>query len=100
MLVHFSDSRDAFLRELRVGIAKVLLFDMMYGGNIGEQVQNAALVYLPDWYLNGLFSFVHTEWSVEQDNQLRNCFPKKGQKIQSTALAESGTGRTQLLAFH
>ncbi len=77
VLVHFSDSRDAFLRELRVGIAKVLLFDMMYGGNIGERVQNAALVYLPDWYLNGLFAFVHTEWGTEQDNQLRELLSKK-----------------------
>lgn len=77
VLVHFSESRDAFLRELRVGIAKVLLFDMMYGGNIGERVQNAALVYLPDWYLNGLFAFVHTEWGTEQDNQLRELLSKK-----------------------
>lgn len=77
VLVHFSDSRDAFVRELRVGIAKVLLFDMMYGGNIGERVQNAALVYLPDWYLNGLFAYIHTEWGTEQDNQLREILSKK-----------------------
>ena len=77
VLVHFSDSRDAFLRELRVGIAKVLLFDMMYGGNIGERVQNAATIYLPDWYLNGLFSYIHTEWGTENDNQLRDLLSTK-----------------------
>lgn len=77
VLVHFGDSRDVFLRDLRVGIAKVLLFDMMYGGNIGERVQNAALIYLPDWYLNGLFAFIHTEWSSEQDNHLRDLLSRK-----------------------
>lgn len=77
VLVHFSDSRDAFLRELRVGVAKVLLFDMIYGGNIGERVQNAATMYLPDWYINGLFSFIHTEWGTEQDNKLRDLLSQK-----------------------
>lgn len=77
VLVHFSESRDAFLRELRVGIAKVLLFDMIYGGNIGERVQNAALMYLPDWYINGLFAFIHTEWGTEQDNRLRDLLSQK-----------------------
>lgn len=77
VLVHFSESRDAFLRELRVGVAKVLLFDMIYGGNIGERVQNAATMYLPDWYINGLFSFIHTEWGTEQDNKLRDLLSQK-----------------------
>ncbi|MFN3530248.1 MAG: hypothetical protein ACK417_10050 [Bacteroidia bacterium] len=80
VLVHFSDSRDEFLRELRVGIAKVLLFDMMYGGNIGERVQNAALIYLPDWYLNGLFAYIHTEWGAEQDNALRDLLGRRRYK--------------------
>lgn len=88
VLVHFSESRDAFLRELRVGIAKVLLFDMMYGGNIGERVQNAALVYLPDWYLNGLFAYIHTEWGTEQDNQLRELLSKKRIKKFNHLLAQ------------
>lgn len=77
VMVHFSESRDAFLRELRVGIAKVLLFDMMYGGNIGERVQNAATIYLPDWYLNGLFSYIHTEWGAHNDNELRDLLSTK-----------------------
>jgi Tol biopolymer transport system component len=77
VLVHFSESRDDFLRELRVGIAKVLLFDMMYGGNIGERVQNAALIFLPDWYINGLFAYLHTEWGAKQDNALRDLLSQK-----------------------
>ncbi len=71
VLVHFGESREEFLRDLRVGIAKVLIFDMIYGGNIGERVQNAATVYLPDWYLNGLFSYIGSDWNTTADNALR-----------------------------
>lgn len=71
VLVHFGAGRDAFIRDLRVGIAKVLIFDMIYGGNIGERVQSAATIYLPDWYLNGLFSFIRDDWNTDSDNALR-----------------------------
>lgn len=71
VLVHFGEGRDAFVRDLRVGIAKVLIFDMIYGGNIGERVQNAATIYLPDWYLNGLFTYIRDDWNTSSDNALR-----------------------------
>lgn len=71
VLVHFGEGRDAFIRDLRVGIAKVLIFDMIYGGNIGERVQNAATIYLPDWYLNGLFLYIRDDWNTNSDNALR-----------------------------
>ncbi len=71
VLVHFGDSREEFVRELRLGIAKVLIFDMIYGGNIGERLQSAATIYLPDWYLNGLFNYIRDDWNTHSDNELR-----------------------------
>lgn len=71
VLVHFGESREDFVRDLRVGIAKVLIFDMIYGGNIGERVQSAATIYLPDWYLNGLFLYIRDDWNTSSDNALR-----------------------------
>lgn len=71
VLVHFGEGREAFVRDLRVGIAKVLIFDMIYGGNIGERVQSAATIYLPDWYLNGLFTYIRDDWNTSSDNALR-----------------------------
>ena len=44
----------------------------MYGGDIKDRLQNSALLALPDWYLNGLISYVSSPWDPEIDNRVRD----------------------------
>lgn len=69
--LYFNGNREDFIAQMRSGIAKVLLFEMLYGGNITEKVQSSTLLYLPDWFVKGFFSFTEKEWNVELDNQMR-----------------------------
>ncbi len=72
VVVNFTGSRTDFLKELKVGLAKVLVNDMLYGGNLQERVQNSTLIFVPDWYLNGFFSYIREGWTPEWDNALRD----------------------------
>lgn len=71
VVVHFTGSRSDFLKELKVGLAKVLVNDMLYGGNLQERVQNSTLIFVPEWYLNGFFTYIREGWTPELDNSLR-----------------------------
>ena len=48
MLYFNGDHRD-FRRQIREGIAQVLFNQIMFGGDVKDVLQNAALLNIPDW---------------------------------------------------
>ncbi len=71
VFIHFDGNYQHLARDIRQGIARVLLEKMVYGGNIQEVLQNAVLLNLPNWFVSGLVSYIGEEWSTELDDQLR-----------------------------
>ena len=71
IFVHFDGNHQNLARQIREGIVRVSLEKMIFGSNIQEILQNAVLLNLPDWFVNGLVSYVGKEWSPEMDNRLR-----------------------------
>ena len=72
VFLYFTGDHEKFRRQIRAGIARVLIDQIMYGGDVKERIQNSALLTLPDWYINGLVSYVSKNWDVEIDNRLRD----------------------------
>lgn len=77
MFVYFDGSHQNLRKQIREGIAGVYLESMLYGSNLQEIVQNAVLLNLPDWYKEGLISFLGSEWDEEIDNELRDILSQK-----------------------
>ncbi len=61
-----------FEKQIRAGLADILLKQVMFGGSIGSQIRNTALFTLPDWYENGLLSYLSEDWNTTLDNRLRD----------------------------
>lgn len=59
-------------RQIRAGIADILLSQIMFGGSIGSQIRNTVLFNLPDWYKNGLISYLSEDWNTTLDNRMRD----------------------------
>lgn len=74
IFLYFDGDYNHFDRQIRAGIAQVLLQQALYGGSIGSQITSTPTQQLPDWYLNGLVSYISEPWSVETDNIVRNAF--------------------------
>ena len=72
MFVYFNGDHNDLLRQIREGIAKISLDNMMFGSNIQEVLQNAVLLNLPPWFTEGLASYIGESWNTDLDNQLRN----------------------------
>jgi hypothetical protein len=71
IVVYFDGDHNHLDRQLREGIAKVLLHHLAVGGNLQEMVQNAVLLNLPKWFTEGLVAYVGEAWSTDMDNLLR-----------------------------
>ena len=82
VFIYFTGDHEKLHQQIRAGIAKVLIDQLMYGGDIKDRLQNSALLTLPDWYLSGLISYIARKWDVDLDNRVRDgIVNKKYQKF-------------------
>lgn len=72
VFLYFNGEQRDFEKQIRAGIANVLLNQAFYGTSVGSQVKNTTLFSLPEWYSNGLISFLSEEWNTEIDNRVKD----------------------------
>ena len=72
VFVYYTGDHNDLKRQIREGIAKVLINNMIFGGSIQEVLQNAVLLNLPPWFVDGLVSYIGDPWNTNLDNKLRN----------------------------
>jgi Tol biopolymer transport system component len=72
IFVYFDGNTSHLRKQIRQGIAQVLINEMLYGGNIQEMLSNSTLLTLPDWFMPGLVSYISEEWNIELDNELKD----------------------------
>ncbi|MEW6468033.1 MAG: hypothetical protein AB1458_03870 [Bacteroidota bacterium] len=72
VILYFEGDHAKLERQMRMGIAEVLINQMMYGGNMKEMLKNSTFLALPDWYIQGLVSYVANKWDVEIDTKVRD----------------------------
>ena len=72
VFVYFNGDHNHLRTQIREGIASVYLNAMLFGSNLQEIVQNAVMMNLPDWFKEGLVSYVGEAWNTDLDNELRD----------------------------
>lgn len=71
MIVYFDGNHDKLREQIREGLAKVLLQNMLFGDDLGQFASNAVLLNLPAWFTDGFVAYAAEPWSVDLDNELR-----------------------------
>jgi hypothetical protein len=72
MLIYFDANRNNLRRQVRQGIAQVLVQNMLFGDDLGEMAANQTLLDLPVWLTDGYISYAAENWNTDLDDQLRN----------------------------
>jgi Tol biopolymer transport system component len=72
VMVYFNGDHADLERQMKEGLALVLLNELLYGGTVQERIQTAALLNLPQWYVQGLVSYIAKSWDVEMDNKMKD----------------------------
>ncbi|MBK5278464.1 MAG: PD40 domain-containing protein [Bacteroidia bacterium] len=62
---------DEFKEELIYKMADLMVNEMMFGGSLKDMFQNAVLLNLPEWFINGASSYVSKGWNIEMDDYVR-----------------------------
>ncbi|HET9431286.1 MAG TPA: hypothetical protein VFO70_08915, partial [Chitinophagaceae bacterium] len=72
MLVFFDGNHENLRRQIRQGIAKILVDNVLFGDDLGEFAANQALLDLPQWLVDGYIAYAAENWSTSLDDDLRS----------------------------
>lgn len=72
IFVYFDGDHAHLEEQLRRGIAQVFINHLLFGTSFQEVLQNAVLLNLPQWYTDGLASYIGEDWNVEMEDRLRD----------------------------
>jgi hypothetical protein len=71
MIVYFDGNHDNLRRQIRQGIARVLVENILFGDDLGEFAANQALLDLPKWLTDGYIEYAAENWNPSLDDDLR-----------------------------
>lgn len=72
MIVYYNGDHYDLRRQVREGIAKILVENILFGDDLGEFATNQALLDLPKWLTDGYIAYAAENWSTELDDQLKS----------------------------
>lgn len=71
MIVYYDGNHDNLRRQIRQGIARVLVETLLFGDDLGEFAANQALLDLPKWLTDGYIAYAAENWNTQVDDDLR-----------------------------
>ncbi len=66
-----------FKEELIYKFSHLMLNQMMFGGSLRDMFQNAVLLNLPEWFIEGGSNYVAKGWNSEMDDYVRQLVKNK-----------------------
>jgi len=72
VFLYFDGDLNHFNRQIRAGITRLMVENIIYGGSLGSQVKNSTLINLPSWYIDGMVSYYSRNWDTELDNKVKD----------------------------
>src|ERR1043165_8603836 len=72
MLVYFDANHENLRRQIRQGLARVLVENILFGDDLGEVAANQALLDLPQWLVDGYIEYIAENWNTDLDDQLKS----------------------------
>ncbi len=72
LTIFFTGNHYELAEQLRAGLSDVILSDLFFGGTLQERVQNAFLLTIPEWTLNGFKTMYAWEWDAKFDDWMKN----------------------------
>lgn len=91
VFLYFEGNYLDFERQIRRGIAEILLSQAITGTKVGAQYRSSYLMDLPRWFTGGLALYFSRPWDEELDERLAASIRKRGYKYFSALEGEEGS---------
>ncbi len=72
MVLYYTGDHNNLRIQVREGIARILVENILFGDDLGEFAANQALLDLPQWLTDGYVEYVAENWNTIEDDKLRD----------------------------
>ncbi len=72
LMLYFDGDYTNFEKQLRAGLTRVMVEQMMYGGNLRNVIRSSTLLNIPEWFTEGLVSYLSRDWDNEINNRVKD----------------------------
>lgn len=72
IFVYFEGDHVLLDRQIRSGIAHVIIDQMMFGGNWRDMLRSSTFMSLPNWYTDGIIAYRSQPWDATVNNRVRD----------------------------
>jgi WD40 repeat protein len=72
IFIYNTGKKQDITAQLKEGVARIILNKMMFGSNWRDMIKNAGAMSLPEWYLEGLISYIKNSHNPDFDVYLRD----------------------------
>src|ERR1700743_1688261 len=72
MVVYYNGDHNNLRIQIRQGIARILVENILFGDDLGEFATNQALLDLPQWLTDGYVEYAGETWNTILDDQLKS----------------------------
>jgi Tol biopolymer transport system component len=72
MVVYYNGDHNNLRIQIRQGLARILLDNILFGDDLGEFAANQALLDLPQWMTDGYVEYAGETWSPALDDELKS----------------------------
>jgi hypothetical protein len=72
VIVYYDGNLNNLARQVREGISKILVDNLLFGDDLGEFAGNQALLDLPKWLTDGYVAYAAENWSPALDDKLKS----------------------------
>ncbi|PWT77364.1 MAG: hypothetical protein C5B59_04200, partial [Bacteroidetes bacterium] len=72
MIIYYTADHNKLRLQVRQGIARVLVENILFGDDLGEFAANQTLLDLPQWLTDGYIEYVAENWNTDLDDQLKS----------------------------
>ena len=74
VFLFFDGNHENFDRQIRSGVARMLIDEILYGDGFSDEIKNEAFLNFPDWYYEGLIAYLSDKWSVKIEGEVKSSF--------------------------
>jgi Tol biopolymer transport system component len=78
--IAFTGTKQTYKEELRRNVAEMLIYEMMYGGNLRDILQSSYLLSLPEWFISGAAEYIAKGWNITLDNYMHDALLNRKMK--------------------
>ena len=72
VFLYFEGDFTKFENQITGAIARVIVYQMLFGQDLKDNLANSTLINLPSWYFEGLISYLSNNWDYRLENRTRD----------------------------